>query len=202
MYNFQIIIKSLIYILLIIIHISNYYKNFTYCLKCFQNNKFYKKCYNCPFNIIFKGLKVYSEEETLNEIIINNKSISRFGDGEFGLIFGYDIGFQKYNEKLSKKLLEVLNSNENNLLIGINIKTNLKEIEKMTDNSKKYYFNWIENNKVNIVEILNISKKYYSSYISRFYLEYKNKNKISDYIKILKKIWEKKKYINHRRTKN
>ena len=128
----------------------------------------------------------------MNEIIINNKSISRFGDGEFGLIFGYDIGFQKYNEKLSKKLLEVLNSNENNLLIGINIKTNLKEIEKMTDNSKKYYFNWIENNKVNIVEILNISKKYYSSYISRFYLEYKNKNKISDYIKILKKIWEKK----------
>ena len=74
-------------------------------------------CSECQFNMIFQGLKVHSEEETLNEIIVNNKSISRFGDGEFKLIFGHSIRFQKFNKTLSKKLIEVLNSNENKKIL-------------------------------------------------------------------------------------
>ena len=170
-----------------------YYQKYNFCLKCIQKNKNYnEKCLKCPFKIIFKGLKVFSEEETLNEIIFNNKSIARYGDGEFSLMFGSSIGFQKYNNILSKRLIEVLNSNENNLLIGINILSHSKYVERFTDDSKKFYIKWIENNKINISKILNKTKNFYSSLITRFYIEYKNKNKIQKYVSLIKKIWDKK----------
>ena len=60
-----------------------------------------------------------SPEDTINEIIYNNKSISRFGDGEFTLIFGYGISFQKENINLSNRLYNILKSNEEGLLIGL-----------------------------------------------------------------------------------
>lgn len=159
-----------------------------------KNKNSNKKCLKCPLNVLFKGLKVFSEEETLNEIIINNKSIARYGDGEFCLIFGSSIRFQKYNKILSNRLIKVLNSNENKLLIGINIFSDIKYIERFTDNVKHFYINWIENNKIKIAKILNKTKNYYSSLITRFYIEYKNKNrtKIQKYISLVKKLWEKK----------
>ncbi len=54
---------------------------------------------------ILREIKIMSPEETLDEIINNNKSISRFGDEELILTFGGKIGFQKYNKILSKRLL-------------------------------------------------------------------------------------------------
>ena len=192
--SFSLSIKIFIFVNLLIEY-HYYYQKFKFCLKCIQKNKNYnKKCLKCPFIVIFKGLKVFSEEETLNEIIFNNKSIARYGDGEFSIIFGSSIGFQKYNKILSKRLIEVLNSNENNLLIGINILTKRKYIERFTDNSKKFYIKWIENNKIRIGKLLNKTKNFYSSLITRFYIEYKNKNKnkIKKYVSLIKKIWDKK----------
>ena len=150
-----------------------------------------EKCLQCPVNIIFNGLNVSSEQDTLNEIIFNNKRIARFGDGEFNLLFGYDITFQKKNDSLSKKLIEVLNSNEKNLLIGINLKSNFGEIERFSNASKNFYLQWININKFKIRKILNLTKRYYSSLITRFYIEFKDKSNIKDYIALLKKIWEK-----------
>ena len=40
--------------------------------------------------------------------------------------------------------------------------------------------------------IIDMNRKYYSSMISRFYIEYKDKSKIPYYIKKLKQIWDKK----------
>lgn len=62
-----------------------------------SKKKFFKKCKKCTKQIL-KGLQIVSPEETLSELINNNKSISRFGDGEFNLIFGNNFGFQKANK--------------------------------------------------------------------------------------------------------
>ena len=58
----------------------------------FKKTSKYKKC---TAKNILKGLKILSLEETLEEIINNNKSIPRFGNGEFRLIFGISLAFQK-----------------------------------------------------------------------------------------------------------
>ncbi len=54
----------------------------------FKKSKYCKKCSSKDF---FKDFKIISREDTLNSIINNKKSIARFGDGEFDLIFGKSI---------------------------------------------------------------------------------------------------------------
>lgn len=140
---------------------------------------------------LFRGIKIFSENATLDEIIIHNRSISRFGDGEFNLINGNENPFQEYNKKLCKKLKCILKSNEEGLLIGINFPYKKYQLDRYTDNVKEYYINYINNNKYNIYKLLKKYKQYYSSSITRFYIDFKDKDGIQNYIKKLKKIWDK-----------
>ena len=123
---------------------------------------------------------------------MKNKSISRFGDGEFKLIFGHGVGFQKPNKKISKSLLEVLDNNEKDLLIGLYIPYKHKDFKNLKDYEKQYWIKFINQNKFIISTLINKNKKYYSSMITRFYMRYKKRKNIHEYIKKLKKIWNSK----------
>ena len=164
-----------------------FFKNYDFCMKCIENDKKSLKCLKCPIEIIFKGLKVFSNEETVDEIIKNKKSISRFGDGEFYLIFGKNIRFQKNNKIIRDKLVKILKNNEKNLLVGI---IQYKTLNKLLNYENEFWSNFLDKYKFQLVKVLNKKKKYYSSTISRFYLRYKDKSKMYKYIKKLKKIWE------------
>lgn len=177
---------------MILILIKFYYNYNLFCKKCFINYKKEKQCNSCKNTIIFKGLNIASDEETLNEIIMNNKSISRFGDGEFKIIFGEGCGFQKPNKLLSKRLVEVLNNNEKNLMIGLHIPYKNKDFYNLKNYSKIFYINYLNKYKFKIANIINTNKKYYSSTISRFYIRYKRKKNMSKYLNLLKKIWNSK----------
>ena len=56
--------------------------------------------------------------QTLDDLIAG-KSISRFGDGELELMEGRSIVFQKSSTELSRRLREVLSSDEAGLLVGL-----------------------------------------------------------------------------------
>ena len=144
---------------------------------------------------IFKGIKIVSANSTLDEIIINNRSISRFGDGELNLLIGNGNIFQQYNKYLCKKMKLILKSNEVGLLIGINIPYKNNQLDRYKDIVKKYYINFINNNKFKIYRLLNKNKQYYSSEITRFYIDFKDKTDVPNYIKKFKKIWDKRDII-------
>ena len=188
------IIKHLIQLIInniLIIYLIKIFLFEKLCQKCSKdaNNK---ECIKCPFNIIFSGLKIHDNEETLNEILKNKRSISRFGDGEFISIFGLNIGFQNYSKTLSKRLKEILNSNEKGLLIGLNIPYESKILRQFKDEVKDYYRNFLESYKFPILNIINKNKTYYSSTLTRFYIDYKSKKGVPNYVKKLQKIWENK----------
>lgn len=63
--------------------------------------------------------KVLRLNESLNMLADTNKSLARFGDGEFKLMFGEGINFQKYDRQLAEKLKEVLKNKHPNLIAGI-----------------------------------------------------------------------------------
>ena len=136
-------------------------------------------------------MRIETKEKTLREIIVNNKSISRFGDGEYRIIYGENTAFQKYDKNLSQRLLEVLKSNEKNLLIGINIPYRKKDLDERSESSKSFWYGYFASNKLKIARFINKKRIYYSSMISRFYSVYKDKTKCFEYIKTLKKIWDK-----------
>ena len=63
---------------------------------------------------------IMSNAETLELITEHHKSIARFGDGEFAAIACTQRWkFQKVDEKLAERLKEVIQSEENNLVVGI-----------------------------------------------------------------------------------
>ena len=67
----------------------------------------------------FKNIKILSQRETIQEIIDKNLSIARYGDGEVRWMLEKDFknGFQKYNARLAKRLLEVFSSANKHLMI-------------------------------------------------------------------------------------
>ncbi len=141
---------------------------------------------------ILKGVKIKTPEETLDKLINENCSISRLGDGEFDLIWGIDIQYQNVNDKLVKKLREILESNEDKLLIGINNAFDLDYINKYNDFAKNYWKGWLKDNKYRVLKLLSKKKQYYSALISRFYIDYEDKSSVSEYVEKLKKLWDKK----------
>ena len=144
---------------------------------------------------LFKGIKIFSAEDTLDEIINNNRSISRFGDGELNLLFGNGNLFQQYNKYLCKRMKLILKSSEVGLLIGINIPYKNNQLDRYKDKVKKYYIDFINNNKFQIYRLLNKNKQYYSSEITRFYIDFKDKTGVPNYIQKFKKIWNKRDII-------
>ena len=88
-------------------------------LKCFFVNLFEKYLIDEEYFIEKynnKFPKVKTVQQTINELINTKKSIVRFGDGELEIIEGNDILFQKSTPQLSDRLIEVLSSNEKDIL--------------------------------------------------------------------------------------
>lgn len=64
--------------------------------------------------------KIMSVKATIDVIAEQGKSIARFGDGEFGIIYGIQRWrFQKNSEKLAYRLKEVLQSQEDCCMVGL-----------------------------------------------------------------------------------
>lgn len=64
--------------------------------------------------------KIMSIDETMDAIVNGKKSIARFGDGEFGIMCGVQRWrFQKKDETLARRLREVLQSEQENIMIGL-----------------------------------------------------------------------------------
>ncbi len=166
-------------------------KIYNYCNKCLKTKK-PKYCKKCSSKDFFKDFKIISREDTLNSIINNKKSISRFGDGEIDLIFGKSIGFQSSNKKLSKRLKKVLQSNEEGLLIGIPEAFNIEMLDNFKNFSHRFWEKWLRKNKIKLIMLFDKNKTYYSQSITRFYLDYKDNTGVDKYIQKLKKIWDKK----------
>ena len=80
--------------------------------------------------------KILDDEDTVNEIIKNNKSLSRFGDGEFKWMLGVkQVSFQENDEELQKGLFDVINNQNEKLIIGI--PRALNSLSNLNRNAKK-----------------------------------------------------------------
>lgn len=133
--------------------------------------------------------KVLSIDETLDKIITNKCSISRFGDGEFLYIIDkLNLPFQRQDSTLRQKMIEILQSDDPRVLVGLPIgyhsMSNLRKECKITWRSQ---ISWIY---PRLHKYLNIEKTYYNSSITRLYSDYEDKRKSRNYFEKLIKIWK------------
>jgi glycosyltransferase family protein len=127
-------------------------------------------------------------EDTIEEIISQKLSVVRFGDGEMAIINGYSIAFQYFDEKLKDQLISVAESKLDKLLICIpDIFYNLKP-----QNHRAQIF-W----KCHLLKYRKCWLKYFRSpliygnaFISRFYIDWIDKNHAKARFYNIKKIWQ------------
>ena len=131
--------------------------------------------------------KIMTVEETIDEIVLNKKSIARFGDGEFSVMFGRSRWrFQKDDSKLAARLKEVITSEEENILIGLN------DFYGDLSHEKKSDVDWIRayitpEVRAEHMKLLDLNRVYAHACISR--------NVTMERVKNQKRIWDNKECI-------
>jgi hypothetical protein len=114
---------------------------------------FWDKWHSFKYNKNFKTFKQLNEVETLKYIIENNISIMRFGDGEFGLLYGMSIfshikswndftWSQVYSKEIKNEMKRLLSLKNPKILIAIppfwQILHNDKQFEQFSGIEKIY----------------------------------------------------------------
>ena len=145
----------------------------------------------------FVSLKanILSYEDSIEYIIKNRCSLCRFGDGEFNIINGGDIPYQKYNPLLSKRLREILMScfepsaNERNIKIAIG-----REYYDFSDWNNlifpKFFEDYIMLNEDKLVSFCSENYEYLATAMSHLYNTFQEYD-FSSYFEHIKEIWEK-----------
>ena len=100
--------------------------------------------------------------------------------------------FQTTNKNIRDRLLDILNSNEENLLIGLwnSFSKNYRKL--YIKSAKRYWDWWLGKYKYKVITTVDINKIYASTAMSRFYFDYKDRSHVSEYVKKLKMIWDNK----------
>ena len=75
---------------------------------------------------------------------------------------------------------------------GINNVIDLEYSEKYNDFANNFWKGWLHDNKFKLLKLLSKNKQYYSSNITRFYIDYKDKSGVGEYVKNLRRIWDNK----------
>ncbi|MCI8634305.1 MAG: DUF1792 domain-containing protein [Eubacterium sp.] len=142
----------------------------------------YSLVYNMPFEIgdlrgggaEFFYPKIIDSQTAVQEIIDQKKSIARFGDGEFAIICGHVRSqFQRVDEDLGKRLKQVLQSDIDNLMIGI--ADNYGNLDKYTDFAANGIRLYMQNDiRREHMELLSSDRIYYDAYLSRPYVMYRD----------------------------
>lgn len=136
--------------------------------------------------------KIESAEIAIEKIIEENKSMCRFGDGEFAVIMGISRQkFQHADEKLAMRLKEVLSSHKDNILICIaDIYGDLSKYT--TDGIYNIRAYLTPETRAEHYKLLDMQREYYDAYMTRPYAIYKDnmteapRNRFAH----LKRIWK------------
>lgn len=131
---------------------------------------------------------IYTIDETLDYILDQKISICRFGDGEFNLIDGQSIGFQRASPQLSYKLNSVLASKDKNVLICLpGILTYPNEYTRKT---RLFWNRLLVNKRKEWYQHIDLGCLYGNSDITRCYIGLENKTKAKTYFKKIKHLWK------------
>lgn len=138
---------------------------------------------------LLKRVQIRGNVDTVNYIIKNHVSVSRFGDGEFKLISGCDTDFQKYNSDIQGKLLEVLRSSRKNHIVCLPYAW--KSLSQFKYRVFEYWGAYLNKNlERNILPYIDFNKIYYDTGFTRFYMDYRNDKNACMILPLIKKIWE------------
>jgi glycosyltransferase family protein len=150
----------------------------------------YDKIISDNFHIQMPTIK--SIDETLDKIVQDKCSISRFGDGEFGVMFGSRIRYHDRSSKLVQRLKEVISSENPKLLIGL--PPCFGSLDDFIPPTINFWRKWMSKKRAMVYSYLDMNRIYYNAFINRCYLNYNKTDEHHQacrrYFGRLKEIWK------------
>ena len=155
---------------------------------------------NMPYEIYDKVAKdgfhlpiptIKTTNETLDKILQDKCSLSRFGDGEFGVMNGSRIHFQNPSPELAGRLKEVIATNMPNLLIGL--PDCFGSLDNYLPPVADFWRKWMSRKREMVYAYLDINRVYYNAFFTRVYMLYNKTDEHYEncrkYFEKIKKIW-------------
>lgn len=144
--------------------------------------------------IFLPTIRVQTMEETIKDLVATNKSISRYGDAEFNVVMQKaNPNYQAHDGALTQRLIEVLESNLDNLIVAIPRTFYSMEGEKL--HIKYFWYTYINKNGKELFSYFNKNKIYGNAAMTRFYLGQTDKRVSHRIAKLLKQLWDKKELL-------
>ena len=149
-----------------------------------------------------KKINILDSEKTIEYIVSNRCSLSRYGDGELAMIYHLENGgdtsnfyinsFQDFNNKLAERLKEILLHSESPKHI-VGIPYGIVSTKEYIGFERIFWERFVVLDIKRFVNFLNLDKLYLNSCFTRFYIGHKQKSKshFSNYVLKLKSIWDK-----------
>ena len=134
--------------------------------------------------------KIMTEDETLDVLINEKKSICRFGDGELNIINGRRIPFQDFDPELQRRLKEILSSKNDQVMVGIP-RISFYSKENITTENKTFWRKKGNRFRGDILPYIDMDRQYYPAEVTLAYSYYINYD-MEGYFDKFRKIWDQK----------
>lgn len=133
------------------------------------------------------SIQVKNIEETIDYILENNCSVSRFGDGEMDIISGKSIPYQSYNQRLAEELEYILSLNSSKEFL-VCLSDVFEDLDRYNDNFH-YFWQTHKQTFAPLYQKVCTASWYGSTFISRPYIDLKDKSQSTLYFSKLKQLW-------------
>ena len=137
--------------------------------------------------------QIMNTTESLKLILENKHSIARFGDGEFNLIRGVDLGFQKADTTLTNKLVEIFEQRVERFEIGI--PDVFEGVSEYNDKAARFWRAYMGMHRGELIRLIDLDRIYLNTNMTRFWSGYKEKKSVNEIISLYKKIWKDRKVV-------
>ena len=145
----------------------------------------YKQYKYCRFTHQAR-FKIASTQETIDYIVSQRCSVSRYGDGEFDVAFGVSKFFQSADPELAERLRDLLNISEDGYIVCL--PHSLLMLEGLCKGAQRHWMSFVRYNGDRIQRLL-MQNKYFDSLFTRFYMDRVDKITANAIACSIKQIW-------------
>ena len=134
------------------------------------------------------GIRVYSVDETIEELIHTDKSMVRFGDGEITMIRGKSLKLQKVEPEIIEGLKRILGYQYDDMIVTIpEIFDDLSIYRK---ESRQFWRDHLLFSRKTYEQYCNKDRIYHNTSVSRFYYALEDQSRCTQWIERIRRIWQ------------
>lgn len=140
------------------------------------------------YKILRNSIRVYSRDETIDELLRTNRSLVRFGDSDIALLRGKSEVRQKSDQNLANDLERILKYEYDDLMVAI--PDIFDGVEQYHQKGRRFWKEQLLVTRRIYEKKCHKNKVYGNAFVTRCYYLYKNKDYVDKYFQKFQQLWK------------